>query len=53
MVEKPKSDGTVDVGGLWSDPDLDGNKDVLQGGRFVVDLSKKTPVLATAAPGMQ
>ena len=52
MVEKPKSDGTVDVGGLWSDPDLDGKKDVLQAGRFVLDLSKEPTVLATAAPGM-
>lgn len=52
MVEKPKSDRTVDVGGLWSEPDLDGEKDSLQGGRFVLDLSKKAPILATAAPGM-
>ena len=50
MVEKPKSDGTVDVGGLWSDPDA--GKDALQAGRFVLDLPKKPLVLATAAPGM-
>ena len=24
MVEKPKSDGTVDIGGLWTEPDSDG-----------------------------
>ena len=23
MVEKPKNDGTVDIGGLWTDPDAD------------------------------
>ena len=49
MVEKPNN-GTVDVGGLWSDPAA--GKDSLQGGRFVIELSKKPPVLATAAPGM-
>jgi len=52
MVEKPKTTGTVDVGGLWSEPDPDGDKDSLVGGRFVLDLSKNAPVLATAAPGM-
>ena len=52
MVEKPKSDGTVDIGGLWTEPDADGDKEALQGGRFVLDLSKKPLPLATAAPGM-
>ena len=47
-----KGNGTVDVGGLWSDPDTGAEKDVLQAGRFVVDLTKKSPVLATAAPGI-
>ena len=47
-----KGNGTVDVGGLWSEPDTGAEKDVLQAGRFVVDLAKKPPVLATAAPGM-
>jgi len=53
MVEKPKS-GTVDIGGLWSAPgtDGDGDKDTLQGGRFVLDMPKKPLALATAAPGM-
>jgi penicillin-binding protein 2 len=51
MVEKPKN-GTVDIGGLWNDTDSDGDKDALGAGRFVVDLSKKRPVLATAAPGV-
>ncbi|MGH9494355.1 MAG: penicillin-binding protein 2 [Candidatus Sulfotelmatobacter sp.] len=58
-----KSNGNVDVGGLWSAPDNDAdsnaraeakdNNDALQGGRFEVDLSKQKPVLATAAPGMR
>src|SRR5579872_6152417 len=52
MVEKPKGDGTVDVGGLWSDPET-GGKDALQAGRFVLDLPKKPLALANAAPGVQ
>jgi penicillin-binding protein 2 len=52
MVEKPKSDGTVDVGGLWSDPETAG-KDALQAGKFVFDLPKKPLPLATAAPGLR
>jgi penicillin-binding protein 2 len=52
MVEKPKSDGTVDIGGLWTEPDSDGDKETLQGGRFVLDLPQKPLALATAAPGM-
>jgi penicillin-binding protein 2 len=52
MVEKPNAPGTVDIGGLWNAPDSDGDKDSLQAGRFTIDLPKKPPVLATAAPGM-
>src|SRR5436190_5175602 len=39
MTEKPK--GTVDVGGLWSDPAGTGEKDPLEAARFIVDLPKK------------
>jgi penicillin-binding protein 2 len=53
MVEKPKSDGTVDIGGLWTAPDSDGDKEKLEGGRFVLDLPKKPMALATAAPGVR
>ena len=53
MVEKPKSDGTVDIGGLWTEPDSDGDKNALQGGRFDIDLPKKPLAVAMAAPGMQ
>ena len=52
MVEKPKSD-TVDIGGLWTDPESDGDKDALQGGHFVLDLPKKPMAVAIAAPGMR
>jgi penicillin-binding protein 2 len=52
MVEKPKSGGTVDIGGLWTEPDSDGDKEALQGGRFVLDLPKKPLAVAIAAPGM-
>jgi penicillin-binding protein 2 len=52
MTEKPKSNGTVDVGGLWSDPISEGESDALEAARFVVDLPKKRTVLAAAAPGM-
>jgi penicillin-binding protein 2 len=51
MVEQPKN-GTVDMGGLWSAPGDDGDKDGLQAARFAIDLPKKRSVLATAAPGM-
>ena len=51
MVEQPKN-GTVDMGGLWSGPGDDGDKDGLQAARFAIDLPKKRPMLATAAPGM-
>jgi len=53
MVEQPKNGGKVDVGALWTDPDSDGGKDALHGGRFAVDVSKKPMPLATAAPGMR
>jgi penicillin-binding protein 2 len=52
MVEQPKN-GTVDAGGLWSEPDPDGGNDGLGAARFVVNLPKERTVLATAAPGMR
>src|SRR5580704_14981635 len=48
MVEKPKSDGKVDMGALWTAPE----GDKLEGGRFSVELPRKPAVVATAAPGM-
>jgi penicillin-binding protein 2 len=52
MVEKPNSDGKVDIGGLWTAPETGEDKEKLQGGRFVLDLPKKPLAWATAAPGM-
>jgi penicillin-binding protein 2 len=51
VADQPKA-GSVDIGGLWTEPDSDGDKETLQGGRFVVDLAKKPIALATAAPGV-
>jgi penicillin-binding protein 2 len=52
MVEKPKSKGTVDIGGLWTEPGSDGGKEALHGGRFVLDMPKQPLAVAVAAPGM-
>ena len=52
MVQQPKN-GTVDIGGLWSVPNSNGDSDDLKAARFAVDLPKKKMVLATAAPGMR
>jgi penicillin-binding protein 2 len=52
MVEKPKSNSTVDIGGLWTEPESDGDKEKLQGGRFVLALPRKPLAVAVAAPGM-
>ncbi|MGA3350332.1 MAG: penicillin-binding transpeptidase domain-containing protein [Candidatus Sulfotelmatobacter sp.] len=49
MVEKSKSDGTVDMGALWTAPE----SDKLEAGRFLLTLPKKPLALATAAPGIQ
>jgi len=44
--------GKVDIGAVWSTPDDDGKHDRLQAGHFGVEVSKKKPPLAAAAPGM-
>jgi penicillin-binding protein 2 len=48
MVEKPKSDGKVDIGALWTMPE----EGKLEGGKFSVQLSKKPLAVAVAAPGI-
>ena len=53
MADKPKRDGKVEIGGVWTEPDSDGDKDRLQGGHFLIDVSRKSMPLATAAPGVQ
>jgi len=50
-ADKP-SDGKVEIGAVWTAPDPDGGKDSLRGGRFFLDVEKKTVPLATAAPGV-
>jgi penicillin-binding protein 2 len=58
--------GKVEVAGLWTDPggeegknnkdaaDSDGaNGDHLQGGRFLIDVTRKRAPLAVAAPGLR
>jgi penicillin-binding protein 2 len=52
MAEKPKAGGQVEIGGVWTAPDHDGDKEVLDGGRFLVTLPKKPQTVATAAPGI-
>ncbi len=49
MADKTRNDGKVDIGALWTAPE----SDKLEGGRLSVSLSKRRPVLATAAPGIQ
>ena len=53
VADKPASGGKVEIGAVWTEPDPDGGKDHLQGGRFFMDAAAKKPVLATAAPGVQ
>ena len=52
---KVANNGKVDIGALWTEPnnDSDGDRQKLQGGRFVLDVSKDRLPLATAAPGVQ
>jgi len=48
LVEKPKGDGKVDIGALWTGPE----SDKLEGGRFALDLPKRPILAAAAAPGI-
>src|ERR1700730_14076990 len=52
MVEKPKVGGKIEIGGVWTGPDADGDKEVLNGGRFLVSLPKKPLPIATVTPGL-
>jgi len=53
LAQKPKTDGKVEIGGVWTAPDPDGDEQKLQGGRFFVDLEKRPLAVATAAPGVR
>src|SRR5216683_1331267 len=52
MVEKPKAGGEVEMGGVWTVPAAEGDKEVLDGGRFLVSLPRKSLPIATVAPGL-
>jgi penicillin-binding protein 2 len=52
MADKSKNDGKVEIGAVWTDPDPDGDQQKLLSGHFVLEVAKKPPVVATAAPGM-
>jgi penicillin-binding protein 2 len=53
LAEKPKTDGKVEIGGVWTLPDPDGDEQKLKAGHFFVDLAKRPMAVATAAPGVQ
>ncbi|HET9407417.1 MAG TPA: penicillin-binding protein 2 [Candidatus Sulfotelmatobacter sp.] len=53
LADQPKGEKKVEIGALWSEQDSDDGDQKLQGGRFVVNVAKTAPVLATAAPGIQ
>jgi penicillin-binding protein 2 len=53
MVQKPNAGGRVEIGGVWTAPDADGDKEVLDGGRFLVSLPTKPLPIATVAPGLR
>jgi penicillin-binding protein 2 len=44
--------GPVEIGGVWNAPDEHGDAETLQGGHFVLDVTKARVPLATAAPGL-
>jgi penicillin-binding protein 2 len=41
MAEKPRADGKVEIGGVWTAPDADGREEKLQGGHFFLDVAKR------------
>ena len=48
------ADKTVEIGALWTSLNAENPaEEKLQAGRFVLNVSKKLPPLATAAPGLQ
>jgi penicillin-binding protein 2 len=52
VAHSKSGSGQVEVGALWTSPDEHGDTDKLNGGRFGLDLPKRTLPLATAAPGL-
>jgi len=54
MADKPKPDGKVEIGAVWTIPHADGNQktESLESGHFFLDVANKPLALATAAPGI-
>jgi len=50
---QPKNGGRVEIGGVWTVPDSDRDKDKLEGGRFFITADNERPIVAVAAPGMR
>ena len=48
LAGTPKTDGKIEIGGVWTVPDADGDGQKLQGGHFLVDLAKR-PLAAASA----
>jgi penicillin-binding protein 2 len=53
VVQKSKVDGKVEIGGVWTVPDGDGDEQKLQGGHFFVDVAKRPLAGLAAAPGVR
>ncbi|MFZ0760517.1 MAG: penicillin-binding protein 2 [Candidatus Sulfotelmatobacter sp.] len=51
-MARAKADNKIEVGGVWTAPDPDGDEQKLQGGHFFLDLGKTPLAPATAAPGI-
>lgn len=51
MASNPNRDHNVEMSAFWTQLDADGNQK-LNGGRFLIDLAKQAPKVATAAPGL-
>ena len=52
MAGKPRADGKVEIGAVWTAPDSHGETEQLQSGHFFLDVAKKPLAVAIAAPGM-
>jgi len=52
MAGKSQPVRKVEIGAVWTTPDLDYDKDRLKSGHFFLDVAKKPLAVAIAAPGM-
>ncbi|MGA7906226.1 MAG: penicillin-binding protein 2 [Candidatus Sulfotelmatobacter sp.] len=55
MAEKTRTGDRVEVGAVWTTPDGEraDNAEIMQAGRFFLDVSHRPLAVATAAPGLQ